>query len=125
MAYLRFHFGGGGFTLFLRKLGYLHGVKRRAARGKSTRLLGGSGACSPEKIFKNCVTWCVLEYILLKFSQKIIVEIFIFNVKIIDIVLLRTLFRGIGAYSPDCLFIVQFGVFFGTLSENFLLRKYI
>ena len=42
MAYLGFHFGGGG----------------------------GLGACSPEKIFKNGAIWCVLESTLLKFCQK-------------------------------------------------------
>ena len=43
----------------------------------------------------------------------------------IDVVLLRTIFRGNGAYSPECLFIVQFCLFWSTISENFLLRKYI
>ena len=65
----------------------------------ATRLLGGSGACSPEKILKNGAIWCVLEYILLQFCQKKLVKMFIFYIKIIDIVLLRTTFRGIGAYS--------------------------
>ena len=37
------------------------------------------------------------------------VKMFIFYTKVIDIVLLRTIYRGIGAYSPECLFIVQFG----------------
>ena len=32
--------------------------------------LGGSGACSLEKIFKNGAIWCVLENILLKFCKK-------------------------------------------------------
>ena len=50
-AYLGFHFLGGGGQINFRKLGYLHGAKRHAARGKGTHLLGGSGACSPEKIF--------------------------------------------------------------------------
>ena len=45
-------------------------------------------------------------------------------VKIIDNVLLRTIFRGIGAYSPDCLSLVRLGVFWSTVSVNFLLRKY-
>ena len=63
VAYLGFYFGGGGgFKIFLEKWGYLH--------GEATRLLGGSGACSPEKIFKNGAIWCVLESILLKFCQK-------------------------------------------------------
>ena len=70
VAYLDFI--SGGFKIFLEKWGYLHGAKRHAVRGKATRLLGGSGACSPEKIFKNGAIWCVLESILLKFCQKII-----------------------------------------------------
>ena len=41
-----------------------------AARGKATPLLGGSGACSPEKIFKNGAIWYVLESILLKILSK-------------------------------------------------------
>ena len=39
-----------GVKIFLEKWRYLHGASRHAARGKATRLLGGSGACSPEKI---------------------------------------------------------------------------
>ena len=69
VAYLGFHFGWG-FKIFLEKWGYWHGAKRHAARGEATRLLGGSGACSPEKILKNGAIWCVLESILLKFGQK-------------------------------------------------------
>ena len=61
VAYLGFHFGGG-FIIFLEKWGYLH--------GEAMRLVGGSGACSTEKIFKNGAIWCVLESILLKFCQK-------------------------------------------------------
>ena len=57
---------------------YLHGASRHAARGKATRLPGGSGACSPEKTLKNCAIWCVLENILLKFCKEKIVKIFIF-----------------------------------------------
>ena len=74
----------------------------------------------------------VLENIFLKFSSifcysfvKKIVKMFIFYIKIIDIVLLRTIFRGIGAYSLECLFIVQFGAFWSTFSKNFLSKKYI
>ena len=54
---------------------------------------------------------------------------FIFYIKIIGIdgyrTLLRTIVRGIGAYSPEYLFIVQYGAFWSTFSENFLLTKYI
>ena len=41
-----------------------------------------------------------------------------------DNVLLRTIFRGIAAYSPDFLSIVRFGVFWSTVSVNFLIGKY-
>ena len=34
------------------------------------------------------------------------------------------IFRGIDAYSPDFLSLVRFGVFWSTVSVNFLLRKY-
>ena len=60
-----------------------------------------------------------------QFCKKNIVKIFIF-IKIKDIVLLRTICRGtlIGAYSPECLFIVllcnlvRFGLhFLRTFSE--------
>ena len=50
------------------------GVSRISFRGGvqnfSGKVLGGSGACSPEKIFKKGAIWCVLESILLKFCQK-------------------------------------------------------
>ena len=69
--------------------------------GEATRLLGGSGACSPEKILKNGAIWCVLESILLKFSQKKYLKIVIFYIKITNNVLLRTIFRGIAAYTPQ------------------------
>ena len=91
----------GGFKIFLVKWGYLHGAKRHAARGEATRLLGGSGACSPEKILKNGAIWYVLESILLKFCQKIILKIVIFYIKITDNVLLGTIFRGIATYTPQ------------------------
>ena len=45
MAYLAFHFGGGGVQNIFGKVGYLH--------GKTTRLLGGSGVyASPRKFLK-------------------------------------------------------------------------
>ena len=74
MAYLGFHFGGGGSKFFWEKWGYLHGAKRHAARGEAMRLLGGFGGILPEKIFKNGAIWCVLKSILLKFSQKNILK---------------------------------------------------
>ena len=70
VAYLGFHFGGVQ-NIFV-KVGVF--AWRRVAR-----LLGGSGACSPKKIFKKGAIWCVLENILLKFCKKIIVKIFIFS----------------------------------------------
>ena len=64
--------------------------------------LGGSGACFPEKFFKNGAIWCVLESILLKFCPKFFLKkIVIFYIKITDNVLLRTIFRGIAAYTPQ------------------------
>ena len=62
---------------------------------------GGSGVCSPEKIFKNGAIWCVLENILLKICKKKIVKIFIFYIKIIDNVLLRTLYIGVLKHTPQ------------------------
>ena len=73
VAYLGFHFGGG-FKFFLEKWGYLHAWREAACSAWQSHAFarGGSGACSPEKIFKNGAIWCVLESILLKFCQKII-----------------------------------------------------
>ena len=65
-----------------------------------------------------------MENILLKFCPKKFVKISLFHLKIIDNVLLRTIFSGIGASSPDFLPIVQYSVFWRTFSVNFLLRKY-
>ena len=45
-----------------------------------------------------------------------------------DIALLRTIFRGTGAYPRSCqnvCFIVQFGASWNIFSKNVLLRKYI
>ena len=80
----------------------MHGAKRHAGRGKATRLLGGFGGMLPRENFKK---WCNLEYILLQFSQKNLQKCY-FYTKVIDIVLLGTIFRGIAAYSPECVFIV-------------------
>ena len=96
---IRFHFGGKVQSNF-RNWGCMHGAER---------LLGRFGVCSPEFFLKNGAIWKVLENILLQICQKKIVKMFIFYTKVIDIVLLRTIYRGIGAYSPECLFIVQFG----------------
>ena len=126
VAYLGLHFGGGGVQIVLEKWRYLNGASRHAARGKATRLLRGSGACSPEKIFKNCAIWCVLKSILQNFLSKnnLKYSLFLYKFKIIDNVLLRTIYRGIAAYSPDFLSPVRFGVSWSTVSVNFLLRKY-
>ena len=62
---------------------------------------GGSGACSPEKFFLNGAIWCVLENILLNFCKKIIVKIFIFYIKIIDNVLLLTIYLGVLEHTPQ------------------------
>ena len=79
----------------------MHGAKRFAARGEATRLLGGFGGMLPEEIFKNGAIWWVLENILRKFCKKIIVKIFIFYIKIIDNVLLRTLYLGVLEHTPQ------------------------
>ena len=116
----------GGFKIILEKWGYLQGASRHAARGKVTRLLGPRGVRGmlPRGNFKK---WCNLvsfrEYFA-KFCQKNNFKNSHFYMNIIDNVLLRTIFRGIGAYSPDFLSIVRFGVFWSKVSVNFLLRKY-
>ena len=66
----RISFRGGGVQNFSGKVGVFAWREAHAARGEATRLLGGSEACSPEKILKNGAIWCVLESILLKFCQK-------------------------------------------------------
>ena len=44
--------GGGGPRIFFFRFGNLHVAKRHAAHGEAMRIArGGSGACSPEKIF--------------------------------------------------------------------------
>ena len=80
----------------------------------------------PREIFlKWCDLVCFGEYFVKFLSKKKIVKRFIFHTKIIDNVLLLTVFRGIGAYSPDFLSIAYFSVFWRTFSVNCLLRKYI
>ena len=79
VAYLRFHFGGGGggVKLILGQWRFLH--------DESMRLLGWLGGMLHSRIvFKNGAIWCVLEYILLQFCKKN-VKMFIFCIKIIDI----------------------------------------
>ena len=68
----------------------------------------------PRKFLKNGAIWCVLEDIYFaKILSKINLKNSHFYIKIIDNVLLRTIFRDIGActYSPDFLSLVRFGVF--------------
>ena len=108
MAYLGFHFGGGGGSKFFWKS---VGICMARAAWRSHAFARGA-------------IWCVSESILLKFCQKNNLKKVIFYIKIADNVLLRTIFRGIAAYSPDFLSLVQFGVFWSTVSVNFFLRKY-
>ena len=70
MTYLGFHFGGGGGVqnIFGKVGAFAWG--EAPCKAFATRLLGGFGACSPEKFFKNGAIWCVLENILLKFCKK-------------------------------------------------------
>ena len=55
----------------------------------------------PLRIFFNGAIWGVLENILLKFCENKIGEIFIFYIKIIDNVLLRTLYLGVLEHTPQ------------------------
>ena len=60
---------------------------------------GGIGGMLPRENLKK---WCSLVRFGVYFAailSKKLVKMFIFYIKIIDIVLLRTTFRGIGAYS--------------------------
>ena len=104
-----------GLKTFLEKWGYLHGVKRQAARGEATRLLGGFVGMLPRENFKNVAIWCVLENILLKFCKKNCKNIH-FYIKIIDHVLVRTLYLGVLEHTPQisCQFcnLVSFGAHF-------------
>ena len=54
----------------------LHTAKWLAARGVTTQLLKGSGACSLRKL--NNAIWCVLEQIFTTFLLKKFLKIFIF-----------------------------------------------
>ena len=84
----------------------MHGAKRHAGRGKATRLLGVFGGMLPRENFKK---WCNLVRFGVYFAailSKKFAKMFILYTKVIDIVLLGTIFRGIAAHSPECLFIV-------------------
>ena len=78
VAYLGFHFGGGGVQNIFCKSG---------------------GICMARMV--HGAIWCVLENILLKFCKIKIVKIFIFYIKIIDNVLLRTLYLGVLEHTPQ------------------------
>ena len=82
-----------------------------------------SGACFPDKIFKNGAFSAFWSIFFLQFCPKIRVKMLICYIKIIDIVLLHIIFRGIGGRHRECLFIVQFGASWSTFSENILLKK--
>ena len=96
------------------------GVSRISFRGGGgSKYFGKSGGI--------CMALRFGEYFA-KILYKKIVKIFIFYIKIIDNVLLRTLYLGVlehTAYSPDFLLIVQFGTFWSTFSVIFLLIKHI
>ena len=84
----------------------MRGAKLHASRGKATRLLGGFGGMLPRENFKK---WCNLVRFGVHFAailSKKFAKMFILYTKVIDIVLLGTIFRGIAAYSPECVFIV-------------------
>ena len=100
-----------GFKIFLEKWWYLHGASRHAAGGKATRLLGEFGDMLPRE---NFLKWCNLVRFR-KYFAKILSKNSHFYIKIINNVLLRTIFRGIVAYSPDFLSLVRFGVFWSTV----------
>ena len=69
----RISFWGG--SKFIWKSGGIGMALRAMQRVAKPRVcLGGSGVCSPEKIFKNGAIWCILENILLKFCQKNILK---------------------------------------------------
>ena len=71
VAYLGFYFGGEGSKFFWKSGGICMAQSAMQRVTKPHVCWGGSGACSPEKIYKNGAIWCVLESILLKFCQKI------------------------------------------------------
>ena len=106
----RISFRGGGGSKFFWKSGVICMAKPRVC-------WGGSGACSPEKIYKNGAIWCVLESILLKILSKNNLKNSHFYIKITDNVLLRTIFRGIAAYTPQISCHLCDLVCFGVQSE--------
>ena len=95
----RISFRGGGFKIFLEKWGYLHGAKRHAARGEATRLLGGFGGMLPQENFKKWFNLVRFREYFAKILSKNNLKNSHFYIKITDNVLLRTIFRGIAAYT--------------------------
>ena len=85
VAYLGFHFGGWVQNIF-GKVGVV-----------ATRLLGRFGGMLPRENFKK---WCNLENILLKFCKKNCKKIHFYR-KIIDNILLRTLYLGVLEHTPQ------------------------
>ena len=102
VANLGFHFRGGGVQNIFVK------VFARGVRGHA-----------PQENFKK---WCALKNILRKFCKKKIVKIFIFYIKIIHNVLLRTLYLGVVEQTPQisCQWcnLVCFRAIFRDLSHN-------
>ena len=71
-------------------------ASRHAARGKATRLLGGIGGMLPRKLKKIIMQLGAFGvYFAAILTRKNCKNVHF----LIDIVLLRTIFRGIGAYS--------------------------
>ena len=60
-------FGRGGARIFFSDFGICMSQSDMLRMAKPCALLGGSGACSPEKIFLNDAIWCVLNCILIRF----------------------------------------------------------
>ena len=134
VAYLRFHISVGPRgrvqNIFFGKVG----VYVPCSEWRSQAFARGVWGMLPREIF---LKWCNLVrfgvYFATIFVKKIvkilifyikIVKIVIFYIKIKDNALLSTNFRGVGAYSPDFLSLVRFGVFWSTFSVKFLFRKY-
>ena len=69
VAYLGFHFGGGVKKCFW-KSGVFAWREAPCSAWRSHAFARGVGGMLPRENFKNGAIWCVLESILLKFSQK-------------------------------------------------------
>ena len=85
----------------------ISGVCRISFRGGGSKIILGKG-------ISTGAFWSIFAPILYeKFCKTVN-----FYIKIIQIALMRTIFRGIGAYrSQECLFIVQFDAFWSTFPE--------